>query len=496
MFCFIILLTLPSIVFATTVEITDVLEDFEINHFNNLYEESYRVLIKFGLNIPEGNKITEAELFLYRHNENGWNNNLNIYRIDNQEWTEYHDINYIWNMIEQRTHLQELDDKWTVKGWDSIDVLDAIIEDYNNNNNISFWLEDPDFNDTVPNYKGNHLLGVSFLYIGTVSTTNNYTSFSSSEHTNEATRPYLKVTYFELLNWSTPNSLTPETYSSTSSQFNITWTDQDDIGTVLIEIKNSEGNVIIDNQTMSSIEGDIYNYFVSLPAGDFSWKSYASDVFDNWKVSDSWNFTIKKATPQLNLSCIDVEYPTNASCMASESNINDFDLLYSLFVGDNLIDSGSLIEYNELLSAGAYDVIYNTSDGQNYTSDFEQITLTVTEPVTTTTTPPAPQVLSGGFLIIQETEQVEEVEKVVETTIPEQENIPQEPVGSGEDTTKTETENVEQLIETQPVPPEPPSGLFGLGIGDITILGTAFALFLMVIAFSYITKSTKEEIRF
>jgi len=96
--------------------------------------------------------------------------------------------------------------------------------------------------------------------------------------------------------WSNNQSSTPTNYSPTTlSEFNITWTDNIDIDTVLIEQNwtSPASNLTMTNDTY---DGSIYNYSNVLPAGTYYWKSYANDTSNNWNGSDTWAFTINNGT--------------------------------------------------------------------------------------------------------------------------------------------------------------------------------------------------------
>ncbi|MEM7821186.1 MAG: hypothetical protein QW751_03245, partial [Candidatus Aenigmatarchaeota archaeon] len=114
--------------------------------------------------------------------------------------------------------------------------------------------------------------------------------------------------------WSDNQSSYPSKYSpSTYSQFNITWTDNVGMDTVLFE-SNYSGTP--QNYTMSTYGGSIYSYSTILPAGTFYWKSWANDTNNNWNVSDTWYITIEKAptaiTLLLNGTDGDKTYPTGS----------------------------------------------------------------------------------------------------------------------------------------------------------------------------------------
>jgi len=120
-------------------------------------------------------------------------------------------------------------------------------------------------------------------------------------------------TYF---NANSPNS---GIYSpNTTYNFNVTWTDENAVDKVFIEIRNST-NVLVNNASMTIIGGNNYIYSIKLPAGTWYWKSYANDTADNWASTDTQTFTISKATPtgSLSTSIWSVTYPTPTTVSCS-----------------------------------------------------------------------------------------------------------------------------------------------------------------------------------
>ena len=99
--------------------------------------------------------------------------------------------------------------------------------------------------------------------------------------------------------WSSNSTNIVSTYSpTTSSQFNITWTDNIAVDKVFIE-SNFSGSPY--NYT-PSIDGNVRYLSAVLPAGNFYWRSFANDSSNNWNVSYQWNFTVAKAKPVLTLN--------------------------------------------------------------------------------------------------------------------------------------------------------------------------------------------------
>jgi len=108
--------------------------------------------------------------------------------------------------------------------------------------------------------------------------------------------------------WANPSNYTPSSYSSTPSQFNITWGDEFGVDKVFITIMNSTG-VLVNNASMTNdtYGGFIYNYSIVLPAGTFNWTSYANDSAGNWSNSNTWTFTIGKGPTEIKLWLNNIE---------------------------------------------------------------------------------------------------------------------------------------------------------------------------------------------
>jgi PGF-pre-PGF domain-containing protein len=188
--------------------------------------------------------------------------------------------------------------------------------------------------------------------------------------------------------WFTNQSSTPTNYSSTLSQFNITWNDTtSSISTVFITIRNSTNasHIIVNNASMSNAYGgSIYNYSAILPAGTWNWTSYANDSLNNWNASDTWNFTIGKGTLSLNISGSNVTYPNSVSISGIRgSNSVDADVNYTLWrnntntsVTSGFNTSGNLSD-TTLLATGWYVYTYNATGGANWTANSTGVTLNI-----------------------------------------------------------------------------------------------------------------------
>ncbi|MEM5766126.1 MAG: hypothetical protein QW423_00590 [Candidatus Aenigmatarchaeota archaeon] len=163
--------------------------------------------------------------------------------------------------------------------------------------------------------------------------------------------------------WSNNQSWYPINYNSSASIFNITWTDGNGISTVLIE-GNWSGE---QNYSMTNLDGGVYNFNSTLPAGTFYWKSYARDYANNWNVSDTWYFTIEQATTSCNLifdspSPQTYGTPVTATCFCT--NPEGTAKLYRNETDVTSTENGTAV----VLPAGVWNYVCNVTATQNYTS--------------------------------------------------------------------------------------------------------------------------------
>jgi len=176
--------------------------------------------------------------------------------------------------------------------------------------------------------------------------------------------------------WSSNQSSIVATYSpSTQSYFNITWGDDTGVSKVYLE-SNYSGSA--QNYSMNLILGSatngVYNYSAILPAGTYYWKSHANDTANQWNSSDTWSFTIDKATPILTLIASPAwtvinGTQTNVSCSADTAQV--IPLLYRN--GTNVSNPDV-----QTFAIGTYNYICNNTATQNYTSTSNSNPLIVT----------------------------------------------------------------------------------------------------------------------
>ncbi|MEM4322105.1 MAG: hypothetical protein QW308_03370, partial [Candidatus Woesearchaeota archaeon] len=163
----------------------------------------------------------------------------------------------------------------------------------------------------------------------------------------------------------------PATYSPTQTyQFNITWTDNTALDTVLFE-HNFTG--VAANYSPTGFTGNTTNreYFYNygpLAAGNYYWKSHANDTSGNTNSTATFPYTVNKATPTLNItlqpsSTTTYGTTTNASCTASTPQV-----IPQLFRNGTLVTNPDI----SLLAAGSYNYTCTATETQNYTAPTPQ----------------------------------------------------------------------------------------------------------------------------
>lgn len=175
--------------------------------------------------------------------------------------------------------------------------------------------------------------------------------------------------------WSNMVTDNPTSYDPTKATvFNITWQDDVQVDTVLIE-GNWSGTP--QNYTMSlasgTLQNGIWTYSQVLPAGTFYWKSYANDTSNNWNSSNVVVFTINKATPLIHLALNGTEadrsytYPeaVNATGWVEQGDASATEVLYR---NNTQVATGSPATEIATLPAGYWNYTYVYQESQNYTS--------------------------------------------------------------------------------------------------------------------------------
>ncbi len=121
----------------------------------------------------------------------------------------------------------------------------------------------------------------------------------------------------------------------------------------------------------------------TLGAGTYNYTAINSGDSNYLPSSETWFLTVNKATPTVNLlldgvaADKSVTYPTQTNATAFESNTNDSDVTYTMYRNSTTIGSGSVVSDVATLGVNTYVYTYNTTGGENYTSNTINRTLTV-----------------------------------------------------------------------------------------------------------------------
>ncbi|RMD66248.1 hypothetical protein D6817_04500, partial [Candidatus Pacearchaeota archaeon] len=168
----------------------------------------------------------------------------------------------------------------------------------------------------------------------------------------------------------------PVTYSPTQTyQFNVTWTDNVAIETVLIENNFSGG--ALKNDTVTTHNGDEYYFDVStLAVGTYQWRMIANDTSGNANQTDIYTYTVNKAASEVNLTLdgndanVTVEVHTNVNLTAYRLQGEG---VIKLYLDGNLINqgSGTLENLTDFNNTGTFNVTVIYEATQNYTSSSE-----------------------------------------------------------------------------------------------------------------------------
>lgn len=184
--------------------------------------------------------------------------------------------------------------------------------------------------------------------------------------------------------WSTNQTLLVEYFNPNNiSYFNITETLRNGTSTidkVLLEINLSSGTK---NYSMeNSYGGSIYNLSVVLATGNYQWKVFANDSYNQWNISSIWYFTISKnqANPiHLNMSSNNfVTNTTNGNISVfSDEYVNISSWLIYSSSGSSLVyidDVQYPNPYSNTFGSGSHAVIVNTTGNENYTTNSTGLT--------------------------------------------------------------------------------------------------------------------------
>jgi hypothetical protein len=182
----------------------------------------------------------------------------------------------------------------------------------------------------------------------------------------------ITVDYYPL--WESNSTTIVATYSSTQpSLFNITWIDDINISTAWFE-SNYSGTAI--NYSMNRIAGNstngTYNYSAVLPSGSHYWRSYANDSANQWNNTNTWTFSIARASSSINLTLNGTSSDitllngtainVNCSRLVGEGNVE-------LLLNGTLINSGTDIgNLTNFTSVGLQNATCQYNQTQNYSA--------------------------------------------------------------------------------------------------------------------------------
>lgn len=175
---------------------------------------------------------------------------------------------------------------------------------------------------------------------------------------------------------------------SSNHQFNITWTDNIEVDTVLIE-HNFSGTLT--NYSVSGNSGPEYYYnYGYIATGTYSWRSYANDSSSNWNLTDQFIYEIiqDQSNDQIHLTLNGLEdnktytYGNNVN-VTSWKDFPEGNL--ELYRDGSLIDSGTTPNDHNVLPAATYNYTLIYPNTQNYSSGSKTYFATV-NPATTSIT--------------------------------------------------------------------------------------------------------------
>ncbi|MCU0642028.1 MAG: right-handed parallel beta-helix repeat-containing protein [archaeon] len=161
----------------------------------------------------------------------------------------------------------------------------------------------------------------------------------------------------------------PANYSETGQyRFNITWTDNAGIGSVIIEFNGV-------NTTISGVGGN-YTFAISgLSAGNHPYRWFANDTAGNFAETPLFVYAVDKAAPALLINMT----PSNSITSGTATSIEGLGCpsqLNCTLYRDNVSVSNP---DNATLGVGSYIYLYNTTGNSNYTGAETSGTLTVSE---------------------------------------------------------------------------------------------------------------------
>jgi len=135
------------------------------------------------------------------------------------------------------------------------------------------------------------------------------------------------------------------------------------VTTVYFKLKTNE---TYDSYTQ--INSSCNRYFKSytdLPAGNYTITVYGTNSAGG--SSSSATLVINKGVPSLSLAVQNGTWIQGASVTTSKNNVGDSDLIYKTFIGNTYLGGVGTFPITNLPS-GIYDVVFNVTEGQNWTS--------------------------------------------------------------------------------------------------------------------------------
>jgi len=180
----------------------------------------------------------------------------------------------------------------------------------------------------------------------------------------------------------------PATYGSVNS-FNVTWTDNGMISTVLFESNFSNSLV---NYSTTSLGGGIYSFGQVLPVGNFTWMMYAIDSGGNQNATDPFAYSvIKSSSPPLGLFINGVD--ANQTLTSATFNITlaaPSVQLSQIYRNGTLIVNSTAMQVNDAPGEGLWNYTAVWPGDNNYTSG------SLTRFLTVTAAPPSGGSTGGG----------------------------------------------------------------------------------------------------
>ena len=180
----------------------------------------------------------------------------------------------------------------------------------------------------------------------------------------------------------------PATYGSVNS-FNVTWTDNGMISTVLFESNFSNSLV---NYSTTSLGGGIYSFGQVLPVGNFTWMMYAIDSGGNQNATDLFAYSvIKSSSPPLGLFINGVD--ANQTLTSATFNITlaaPSVQLSQIYRNGTLIVNSTAMQVNDAPGEGLWNYTAVWPGDNNYTSG------SLTRFLTVTAVPPSGGSTGGG----------------------------------------------------------------------------------------------------